>query len=559
MAGVRTAALSLVRCDDDDEDHRSEELPDEFHNGTRPPPRGMVDDKKAALARLKASRQSRRAEGGAPEWNATPEPPAAARCASPSVRARRWGAHSFELAPHPPLLPLLLRSSTKRRPKHSAATSHRANDAYMALMEDGVRAMGISDRGDDDQSPSNTPTTTTSHLGKLLGDGPANSPGELVDPAIPRGWYGGPNDAAGVRVALTDQPVCVGSVNPKGTHLVVGSTDHALYEVQLATGTKTRTLHSNAYGHREWVTCVRHLPDGRFVSGGMDGKLCVWSEIGARCVELGQGHSGSIAKVEVSRDGTAVVSAGYDKTVRCWSTKTRRETASLEGHRAPVLELAWSSDGGLASGDRDGRMLLWDAQFGQSGKKDAVGKRKVCEGGHVTALAWTRRVGYEAVMRGGDVLVSGGQDGVVKVWDFRIAGQGACVAAVEAHRRSSKNGGAGAGAVGDVCQTRGGRIVTGGADGRLAVLDPRMGYERVGAGIATGDFVYSLVSVGPIVACGTGAGAAHVVDVDGGDEPTVLYALGANKAAVRVLATSGDGRHLACAGDDGSVMCYAFD
>ena len=47
----------------------------------------MVDDKKAALARLKASRQSRRAEGGAPEWNATPEPTAAARCASPSVRA----------------------------------------------------------------------------------------------------------------------------------------------------------------------------------------------------------------------------------------------------------------------------------------------------------------------------------------------------------------------------------------------------------------------------------------------------------------------------------------
>ena len=62
--------------------------PGEFHNnGTRPPPRAMVDDKKAALARLKASRQSRRAEGGAPEWNATPEPTAAARCASPSVRA----------------------------------------------------------------------------------------------------------------------------------------------------------------------------------------------------------------------------------------------------------------------------------------------------------------------------------------------------------------------------------------------------------------------------------------------------------------------------------------
>ena len=109
-----------------------------------------------------------------------------------------------------------------------------------------------------------------------------------------------------------------------------------------------------------------------------------------------------------------------------------------------------------------------------------------------------------------------------------------------------------------MCQTRGGRIVTGGADGRLAVLDPRMGYATVGK-IGAGDFVYSLKSVGPMVVCGTGAGAAHVADVDGRDEPAVLYALGANKAAVRVLATGGDGRHLACAGDDGSVMCYAFD
>ena len=77
--------------------------------------------------------------------------------------------------------------------------------------------------------------------------------------------------------------------------------------------------------------------------------------------------------------------------------------------------------------------------------------------------------------------------------------------------------------------------------------------------IGAGDFVYSLISAGPMVVCGDGGGAAHVADVDGRDEPKVLYALGANKAAVRVLATSEDGTRLACAGDDGSVMCYAFD
>ena len=58
--------------------------------------------------------------------------------------------------------------------------------------------------------------------------------------------------------------------------------------------------------------------------------------------------------------------------------------------------------------------FLWDAA-----SSEAVGKRKVSDG-HVTALRWTQRRGYEAVMQGGDVLISGGQDGVVKAWDPRV-------------------------------------------------------------------------------------------------------------------------------------------
>ena len=43
--------------------------------------------------------------------------------------------------------PLSLRDD---RPKHSAASSHRANDEYMARMEDGMRSMGITSGGNDD-------------------------------------------------------------------------------------------------------------------------------------------------------------------------------------------------------------------------------------------------------------------------------------------------------------------------------------------------------------------------------------------------------------------------
>ena len=67
-----------------------------------------------------------------------------------------------------------------------------------------------------------------------------------------------------------------------------------------------------------------------------------------------------VSNIDVSADGGHLVSTGYDKTVRIWSTKTRRESTCLVGHKAPVLELAWargSNGGGLASGDRDGRMV----------------------------------------------------------------------------------------------------------------------------------------------------------------------------------------------------------
>ena len=108
-----------------------------------------------------------------------------------------------------------------------------------------------------------------------------------------------------------------------------------------------------------------------------------------------------------------------------------------------MLELAWargSDGGGLASGDRDGRMVrvyfyfeklfipVWAIRVtcfsihsfcGTRRASEAVGKRKVSDG-HVTALRWTQRRGYEAVMQGGDVLISGGQDGVVKAWDPRV-------------------------------------------------------------------------------------------------------------------------------------------
>ncbi len=71
--------------------------------------------------------------------------------------------------------------------------------------------------------------------------------------------------------------------------------------------------------------------------------------------------------------------------------------------------------------------------------------------------------------------------------------------------------------------------------------------------------VFCLTLTGPMALAGTGAGHMHVIDVDDWETPRVMYALGANKAAVRVIALGGDGAHCACAGDDGGVVSYSFE
>lgn len=67
------------------------------------------------------------------------------------------------------------------------------------------------------------------------------------------------------------------------------------------------------------------------------------------------------------------------------------------------------------------------------------------------------------------------------------------------------------------------------------------------------DFPYSLAAAGGLAFCGCGAGSLQVVDLEGGQ---VLYALGANKGAVRTIDVSDE--VLLCGGDDGTVITYSF-
>ncbi|MEZ6121148.1 MAG: serine/threonine-protein kinase [Pirellulaceae bacterium] len=77
-----------------------------------------------------------------------------------------------------------------------------------------------------------------------------------------------------------------------------------------------------------------------------------------------KGHTsavGDIKSLEFSHDGALLATAGYDRQVILWDTKTWSPTASLLGHTNQLNDLSFSRDGfRLASSADDGVVILWD-------------------------------------------------------------------------------------------------------------------------------------------------------------------------------------------------------
>jgi WD40 repeat protein len=114
--------------------------------------------------------------------------------------------------------------------------------------------------------------------------------------------------------------------------------------------------------------------------------------------------------VAFSPDGKKLVSAAgsWEQAaepgeVKVWRLDSNKEEPSLDGHKSPVMGLAWSRDGQtIATGTRDGIVRLFDA---------ATGKEKHVLRGHKDGV---RSIVYSPDSR---YVCTGGYDGLVKVWN----------------------------------------------------------------------------------------------------------------------------------------------
>ena len=123
-----------------------------------------------------------------------------------------------------------------------------------------------------------------------------------------------------------------------------------------------RTLTGHAFG----VQCCAVSPDGTWiVSASGDHTLKIWDVASGTERTTLSGHTYSVNGCAVSPDGTWIVSASRDRTLKIWDVASGTERATLTGHNYWVDGCAVGPDGTwIVSVSTDNTLKIWDVASG---------------------------------------------------------------------------------------------------------------------------------------------------------------------------------------------------
>jgi WD40 repeat protein len=146
-------------------------------------------------------------------------------------------------------------------------------------------------------------------------------------------------------------------VSPDGTRLAAAG-NGGLHIWDLSTG---RQLTRPELVGRERE--VAYFPDGRLLTGGIDGDVTVFAADGRSKLAAWKPHQGEVTAVAVSPDGRLFAIGGDDGTTIIFEGETRRELTRWTADDLTVTALAFTPDGtSLAAATGKGQVIVWDLE-----------------------------------------------------------------------------------------------------------------------------------------------------------------------------------------------------
>ncbi|MBX7211863.1 MAG: hypothetical protein K1X78_26390 [Verrucomicrobiaceae bacterium] len=198
------------------------------------------------------------------------------------------------------------------------------------------------------------------------------------------------------------------------------------------------------------VTALRFSPDGRTLAAGggepsRTGDILLWETAAWKLAKkIEERHSDSVLSIDFSPDGRLLASGGADKAVRITDIASGGQVRLFEGHTHHVLGVSFRADGRiLASSGADNVVKIWDMITGDRKKnidgwdKEVTSLQFIGATDQLLTSAGDNRVrlvrdsgaevrsiaGLPDFMHGAagtataSVLIGGGQDSVLRVWD----------------------------------------------------------------------------------------------------------------------------------------------
>jgi len=201
------------------------------------------------------------------------------------------------------------------------------------------------------------------------------------------------------------------AVSPDGKYALSGSWDRTIKLWDIATGSEIKTFNGQAgidstdsdftkdgeripapvraMGEKGMfntsdprISSVAFSPDGKYaLSGSWNTTLTLWNISAGKemkqaprgrrsqdnsIIRTFTGHTDRINSVVFSPEGSKIISASRDNSIKLWDVATGKEIMTFKGHKGDINSIAFSSDArSFISGGSDGTVRLWDIKTGE--------------------------------------------------------------------------------------------------------------------------------------------------------------------------------------------------
>ncbi|MCO5234552.1 MAG: hypothetical protein LC105_13485 [Chitinophagales bacterium] len=151
--------------------------------------------------------------------------------------------------------------------------------------------------------------------------------------------------------------------SPMLNELQLGLSDHSIQIIDLYSLNPVQSLRL----HNNSVFTIESIHDNCIISAGRDAVFHIWKKINKQWVhqEMIQAHLYTVNHISKSPDERYLASAGRDKTIKIWDTKSMKLLKVLnkdkysESHSHSVNRLLWMSETELISTGDDRKIIYW--------------------------------------------------------------------------------------------------------------------------------------------------------------------------------------------------------